>query len=71
VLAGEDEVLVDSIKEFEGKLRRGVGSGTTVELLVAKGEYHIQPYLDLQFGYKEKDEGEQAKKIKGWVSSKL
>jgi len=71
VLAGEQEVLVDSIKEFEGKLRRGVVEGTNVELLVAKGEYHDQPSVDLQIGYKEKDEGEQAKKIKGWISSKL
>lgn len=71
VVAGEEEVLVDGIKEFEGKLRRGVGSGTKVELLVAKGEYHDQPSLDLQLGYKEKDEGEQARKIKEWVSSKL
>jgi acetyl esterase/lipase len=71
VVAGEEEVLVDGIKEFEGKLRRGVGDATKVELLVAKGEYHDQPNLDLQFGYKEEQEGEQAKRIKGWVSSKL
>ena len=63
--------MIDGIREFEGKLRRGVGDGTKVELVVAKGEYHDQPSLDLQIGYSEKDEGEQAKVIKGWVSSKL
>jgi acetyl esterase/lipase len=71
VVAGEEEVLIDGITEFDGKLRRGVGDGSKVEFVVAKGEYHDQPSLDLQLGYSEKDEGEQAKVIKGWVSSKL
>jgi acetyl esterase/lipase len=71
VVAGAEEVLVDGIREFEGKFRRGVGEGTKVEFLVAKGEYHDQPSIDLQFGYKETDEGVQAKGIKGWVASKL
>ena len=73
VVAGEEEVFVDGIKEFEGKLRRGMGAGGNgkVEFFVADGEYHDQPSLDLQIGYTEKQEGEQAKKIKGWVSSKL
>lgn len=72
-MAGEEEVFVDEIKEFEGKLRRGMGAEGEgrVELLVASGEYHDQPSLDLQLGYTEKQEGEQAKRIKGWVSSKL
>ncbi len=68
VVAGEEETLVDGIKEFEEKLRRGVGEGTKVETLIAKGEFHDQPNVDIQFGYKE---GEQAKRIKGWVASKL
>lgn len=71
MVAGEEEVLIDGITEFEGKLRRGVGDGSKVEFVVGKGEYHDQPSLDLQLGYGEKDESEQAKVIKGWVSSKL
>jgi hypothetical protein len=68
--------LVDGIVKFEGRLRRGLASGEKgtpgkVELLVASGEYHDQPSLDLQFGYAEKDEGEQARLIKRWVGSKL
>jgi acetyl esterase/lipase len=71
VLAGEEEVLVDGIREFEGKLKRGIGEGSKVEFFVAKGEYHDQPSLDLQLGYKEEQEGQQAKKIKKWIGSKL
>jgi acetyl esterase/lipase len=71
IVAGEEEVLIDGINEFEGKLRRGVGEAVKVEYLVAKGEYHDQPTLDLQLGYGEGDEGEQARRIKGWVTSKL
>lgn len=68
VVAGGDEVLVDGIEEFVGKLREGYGK---VEYLKAKGEYHDQPSIDLQIGFKEKDEGESAKKIKSWIASKL
>jgi acetyl esterase/lipase len=71
VVAGEEEVLIDGIREFEGKLKSGVGDSTKVELFVAKHEYHDQPSLDLYIGYSEKDEGEQAKAIKGWISSRL
>jgi acetyl esterase/lipase len=70
VLAGEDEVLVDGIMEFEKKLSAGLG-GEKVEFMVAKGEYHDQPNMDLLLGYKEKDEGELAKKIKEWISIEL
>jgi acetyl esterase/lipase len=77
IVAGEEEVLLDGIRNFEEKLRRGMSGGDgergreRVEFLVAKGEYHDQPTLDLQLGYQEKDEGEQARRIKGWISSKL
>ena len=71
IVAGGGEVLIDGIKQFEGQLRRGVGAGTKVEFVIADGGYHIQPTMDLQLGYVEKDEGEQAKKIKTWFSSKL
>jgi len=70
VLAGEDEVLVDGIRVFEGKLREGLGEGK-MEFCVVPGEFHDQAILDLQLGYTEKDEGKTAKKIKGWISSKL
>ena len=70
VVAGEEEVLVDGIQKWEAKLRKGMGEGK-VEILVAKGEYHDQPTLDVQLGYKESEEGEQARRIKSWISSKL
>jgi hypothetical protein len=70
VLAGEDEVLVDGIMEFEKTLSAGLGR-EKVEFMVAKGEYHDQPNMDLLLGYKEKDEGELAKKIKEWISIEL
>ncbi|XMA12700.1 hypothetical protein WAI453_005491 [Rhynchosporium graminicola] len=71
VLCGSDEVLRDGIAEFEKKLRKGVGSDVGVDVHVLKGEYHDQPNIDLQLGYKEKDEGETAKMVKSWIASKL
>jgi hypothetical protein len=70
IVAGEEEVLIDGITEFEKKLAAGLPPNK-VEFQVAKNEYHDQPSLDIQFGYAEKDEGQQAKIIKEWVSSKL
>jgi acetyl esterase/lipase len=70
IVAGEEEVLVDGIVKFEGKLRKGLGEDR-VELVVVNGEYHDQPSVDLQMGYKESEEGEQAKLIKRWIGSKL
>ena len=70
IVACEEEVLVDGIIKFEKKLSEGMGAGK-VEILIADGEYHDQPSLDVQLGYKAKDEGMQAKKIKTWISSKL
>lgn len=52
----------------------GTGKGfgeDKVELVVSQGGYHDQPYLDLQIGYKEKHEGQQANEIKQWIGSKL
>ncbi|KAK0099611.1 hypothetical protein ONS96_008111 [Cadophora gregata f. sp. sojae] len=53
----------------------GSGNGKAgkgrVEMMIVKGEYHDQPNIDLQLGYKEKDEGETAKLIKSWIASKL
>ncbi|KAH7321944.1 prolyl oligopeptidase-like protein [Rhexocercosporidium sp. MPI-PUGE-AT-0058] len=71
VLCGSEEVLRDGIVEFEAKLRRGVGSEVGVEMTVVRGEYHDQPNIDLQLGYKEKDEGETARLVKSWIASKL
>lgn len=70
IICGEEEVLVDGIKSFEAKFRRGAGE-ENVKFRCVEGEYHDQAYLDLQFGYKEKEEGVQAKEIKGWIGSKL
>jgi hypothetical protein len=53
-------------------LEIGKGFGEDkVELVVSEGGYHDQPYLDLQIGYKERDEGQQAREIKRWIESKL
>lgn len=70
VVAGKEEVLVDGIEEFAKKFEEGVGGGR-VEVRVFEGEYHDQPSIDLQMGYKESQEGGQAKAIKGWIASKL
>ncbi|TAQ87124.1 hypothetical protein B7494_g4517 [Chlorociboria aeruginascens] len=75
VVAGEEEVLVDGIREFVGKLQRGVQEGEAqrgwaVEMTYfeAVGEYHDQPNIDFEIGYKGgKDECEQAKMIKDFV----
>lgn len=70
ILAGEEEVLVDGIQKFAETFKRASGE-EKVEVFVAKGEYHDQPNIDLSMGYKESDEGEQAKLIKRWIGSKL
>jgi acetyl esterase/lipase len=70
IVAGEDEVLIDSIRAMDEKLRLALGD-QRVKRLVARGEYHDQSSLDLGFGYREMDEGVQAKKIKSWIGSKL
>lgn len=70
VLAGEEEVLVDGIRQFAEKLKKGVGEGR-VDVFVAKGEYHDEPSIDLALGYKESEEREQAKLIKKWIGSHL
>ena len=71
VVCGSEEVLRDGVVEFEGKLREGVGKGSRVDFTVVKGEYHDQPNIDLQLGYKEKDEGQTARLVKSWIASKL
>lgn len=72
VLCGSEEVLRDGIVEFEGKLRSGVAKGKgKVDFTIVRGEYHDQPNIDLQLGYKEKDEGETARLVKSWIASKL
>ena len=42
-----------------------------VKFFVGENEYHDQPSLDLGIGYKESEEGMQAKEIKRWIASKL
>ncbi|TVY17975.1 Steryl acetyl hydrolase 1 [Lachnellula arida] len=68
IVAGRDEVLVDGITEFAGKFSRGVGGAGNVEFRVLEG-YHVQSTIDLQLGYTESQEGEQAKFIKSWIAS--
>ncbi|TVY39921.1 Steryl acetyl hydrolase [Lachnellula subtilissima] len=68
IVAGREEVLVDGITEFAGKFERGVGVAGNVEFRVLDG-FHVQPAIDLQMGYTEAQEGEQAKTIKSWIAS--
>jgi acetyl esterase/lipase len=68
IVCGEEEVLRDGIVQFKDRLVQGWGK---VDFLCARGEYHDQPNIDLQLGFKEKDEGEQAKLVKRWITSKL
>jgi acetyl esterase/lipase len=67
IVAGEDEVLLDGIKEFAARLEKVKKEILTV--VITKGEAHDQPVLDLQMGYK--NLGEQARVIRGWVSVRL
>jgi hypothetical protein len=46
------------------------GGNRKVEFVVMKG-YHDQVNIDLMIGYNGKNEGEQARAIKGWVSSRI
>jgi acetyl esterase/lipase len=72
IVAGKDEVLVDDIVVFAGRLEEGMAMGKVeakVTLFVAEGECHDQTNLDVQFGYKEP--GEQTKLIRKWIESKL
>ncbi|EHK23133.1 uncharacterized protein TRIVIDRAFT_28223 [Trichoderma virens Gv29-8] len=64
VLAGKDEVLVDSIDQFSRKLTGALGTDR-VTVLIAEGEAHDMPSLDLQFGIEVR--GEQAKLMADWI----
>lgn len=77
VTAGEDEVLVDGIRDLHRNLSEGLlggvgGDGVSgnrrVELLVAKDEAHESPMLDTALGL---GTGESASRITSWVKSKL
>jgi len=68
IVCGSDEVMVDGITDFQKKLRLGMGD-ERVRFLVGQDEYHDMPSLDLQLGYKESEEGAQAREIKRWISS--
>ncbi|KAH7420210.1 Alpha/Beta hydrolase protein [Cadophora sp. MPI-SDFR-AT-0126] len=70
IVVGDEEVLLDGITKFERQFTEGFGEGK-VEFKVFEGEYHDQPSIDLQLGYKESQEGETAKAIKGWIVSRL
>ncbi|KAI1000980.1 hypothetical protein K3495_g7217 [Podosphaera aphanis] len=73
IVAGGDEVLIDGIVEFSSKLKKGVDNSQvkSVTFEVAKGEYHVQPILDLAIKSRLKEEGVQAKTIKKWISDKF
>ena len=76
VTAGEDEVLVDGIRDLHknlsdaltGGARDGVSGNRIVELLVAKDEAHESPMLDTALGL---ETGPSATRITSWVKSKL
>ncbi|CZR59318.1 related to triacylglycerol lipase 2 [Phialocephala subalpina] len=70
IVCGSDEVMVDGIRDFKKKLAKGMGEDR-VKFFVGENEYHDQPSLDLGIGYKESEEGMQAKEIKRWIASKL
>lgn len=65
-----ERLLTQAYVEWEKKFRRGFREDR-VETLVAKGENHDQPNLDVQLGVKESNKREQAKLIKRWIGSKL
>lgn len=68
VVAGEEEVLIDEIKVWADRVK-GI-MGDKIDVYWAKGEAHDMPNLDLTLGYKQVDEGQQAKEIKRWIQSR-
>ena len=75
ITGGEDEVLVDGIRGLHRHLVEGLGASSDgisgskhIELVIAKGEAHESPMLDTALGLQT---GESAKRIEGWVRSKL
>jgi hypothetical protein len=70
IVAGGDEVFIDDIRVFEKKLRREVGEGK-VEFAFCEGEFHDQPNVDLQLGFRESQQGEMAKIVKRCVNDML
>jgi len=74
VLAGRDEVLVDGIRRWEKVFREGFEDGGKegeegkVEFLVVEGEFHDHVNVGLGMGLKE---SVQAKRVKGWIGSRL
>lgn len=58
------------MQTFARNLVAGLGSDR-VKVALVEGGYHDQAVIDINFGFKESEEGEQAKLIKGWVRSKL
>lgn len=75
ITGGEDEVLVDGIRDLRRHLVEGLGASSDgisgskhIELVIAKGEAHESPMLDTALGIQT---GESAKRIEGWVRSKL
>ncbi|KUJ19772.1 alpha/beta-hydrolase [Mollisia scopiformis] len=70
IVCGSDEVLVDGITDFQRKLKEGMGE-ERVRFVVGVDEYHDAPSLDLGLGYKESEEGVQAREIKRWIGSKF
>lgn len=66
IVAGKNEVLVDGIRKFVETLR---GAKKELTVLVAEGESHDAPIMDLQLGYREP--GEQSRLIRSWLGSRL
>ena len=77
IVAGKDEILIDSINEFGATLTRvkdkmrhsGRGCLEEVEILFAEGEAHDMPNMDLEIGCVE--HGRQTQMIRSWFASHL
>lgn len=68
VVCGAQEVLRDGIVQWVERLREAAPG---VECSVLAAEYHDQPSIDLQLGFRESDEGATAKLVKSWLASRL
>ena len=66
ILAGSDEIMVDSIQAL-GKKIEAVHGGTST--IVTAQECHCQPVQDCLMGYKV--QGEQAKTLESWLLHRL
>ncbi|KDQ60391.1 hypothetical protein JAAARDRAFT_67935 [Jaapia argillacea MUCL 33604] len=72
IVSGEQEMLVDDIRDFTTRFKKDLGGGTgpvVVQDFVVEGEAHAQPITELEMGYKEP--GKESMIVREWICSRL